>query len=657
MLIYNIGTSAIRANQLALQTISNNIANADTDGYHRQRVDLTQSAPVRMGQWVLGTGVQIQGISRVVDSAADQALTLNMSQSADAQAQLSALQSVEGLLTPSSGSLQNAVSAFFDKVENLAASPTNTTQRREVLAAAQSVAQQITSFNSSLDDVQQQIASQIRDAVGQVNSLVKQIAGMDQQLRTVQASGTTAPTLSDQRDQLVQQLAQLVDVNPASLSDPDSALVAAGGWMVVGQNSPAMTVKSNSDGTLQLGVGENPSAVQPASGKLAGLLSAYQQIVPATRATLQEWTSAFVSTVNSLQATGLGTAGPVSSMTGSAGTTDPSLPLAQSSALFPISSGQLSISVTNAATGQRETTQIPINPATDSLQTVLDRLNTVGHVRASLSSSGQLVIAAEAGYGIDFAGRTSSQVDTTSVSGTSVPTVSGTYNGNANARWTVTADSGGQIGSTSGLKLKVTDSATGAVVKELDVGAGYQAGQPIEIADGLSIKLSSGTLVAGDTFNVDAVSDPDSAGFLSAFSLGGLFQTSDLKSVTVSSQLLQNPGLLATGRTGDGGDASQLNRLLSLRETKLLENGSETLEERLAAITSDVGVDVNSRQSVVDQLQSQYQQLRDQQDATSGVDPNEELLAMLQFQRSFQANARFLSSINSTLDDLLGMLR
>ncbi|HWL09053.1 MAG TPA: flagellar basal body protein, partial [Planctomicrobium sp.] len=79
MLLYNIGNSAIRANQIAMQTIANNIANADTEGYRRQRVDTAESIPLRNGTTYFGTGVQVQGISRVVDTATDQAIVLNMS--------------------------------------------------------------------------------------------------------------------------------------------------------------------------------------------------------------------------------------------------------------------------------------------------------------------------------------------------------------------------------------------------------------------------------------------------------------------------------------------------------------------------------------------------------------------------------------------------
>ena len=84
MLVYNIGISAIQANQLELQTISNNIANAATEGYHRQRVNIATNSPIRFGKFQLGTGVHVTSMQRLRSVLVDNALVLNRSQSAQA---------------------------------------------------------------------------------------------------------------------------------------------------------------------------------------------------------------------------------------------------------------------------------------------------------------------------------------------------------------------------------------------------------------------------------------------------------------------------------------------------------------------------------------------------------------------------------------------
>jgi flagellar hook-associated protein FlgK len=656
MLVYNIGISGIRANQVALQTIANNIANADTEGYHRQQVQLTEQLPIVSGTLRSGTGVLVSGIKRLANAAADNALTLNLSQSADAQAQLDALQEIERLLTPSSGSLQSAVSTFFDAADQLATRPADLTLRREYVVAAQNVAQQVTSLNNGLNQLQQQQATAISDSVAQVNSLTQQIAAVQRQISVAQAGGSEPSTLMDQRDILINKLAELVDISPATLAKENGVLVGSGGWLVVSEQSPNLTVRQTDDGSLQLWLGDQ-GPVQPASGKLAGLLSSHNQIVPATRSALQEWTSAFISGVNSLQATGLGLAGPGNSVLGGVAVSNTTDPLKLAQTPFPVSNGSLAITVTNSSTGARKTYDIDIDPAADSLQDVVTRIDSLAHVQADISAAGQVRIAGDTGYTIDFTGRPDNPVDTSLVTGSSVPTVTGTYDGAENAHWTFTAIGSGQVGSTPDLKFQVTNSDTGEIIGVVDVGQGYAANTPIEIADGISIRFSSGTFATGDKFQLAAVSSPDTAGILNALGIGGIFKTKDFTSVTIDPAFLKHPELVAASITGNPSDAGQLSRLAEFRAARLLSSGTETLEDRLATITSNSGVDVNATNATMTQLQSQNQQLRDQQDSASGVDPNEELLAMLQFQRAFQANARFISSVNTALDDLLGLVR
>lgn len=657
MSLYNIGNSAIRANQLALQTIANNIANADTEGYHRQRVSLAESVPYQYGSLLMGTGVTVQGISRVVDSATEQAIALNLSSSGRAQVQLETLQALEGILTPGNSSLQSAVTDYFNKIELLASTPNNSTRQQEVIAAAQNVAFQLNTVQSQMGQLQSQLTGKIIDAVGQVNTLVEQIGTIEKQIQTAHASGRSAPTLEDQRDNLVKELGKLVDLSPASLSHPDSQILAAGGWLVVGQDSPKLAVQQSADGTVQIVYGASKTPIQPVSGELAGLLESQQQIVPEVRAELEAWTRAFISGVNKLQATGLGAAGPQTLVSSTIGNVDPDAPLAQANTLFPISNGLLAVSVTNQSTGKHETLTIAIDPSTDSLRSIVSQLDALPHLRATLNSTGQLTISSEAGYAFDFAGRPSSTTNTALITGTTVPTVNGVYSGSKNTQLVVTAQSSGQIGVTSPLTLSVTDSVTGQVIRQIDVGAGYAADQPVEIADGLFIRFSTGTMNAGDTFTIDAISDSDSSGFLTGMGIGGVFQTTDLRSLTVNPDLLSNSTKLAIGRTGNPADVSQLNRLIAFREKQSLNHQTETVEDHLASLTANIGVSVNLQQAVTGQLDSQYQQLRNRQDSVSGVDPNEELLSMLQFQRAFQANARYLSSVNAALDDLLGLLR
>ena len=99
-----------------------------------------------------------------------------------------------------------------------------------------------------------------------------------------------------------------------------------------------------------------------------------------------------------------------------------------------------------------------------------------------------------------------------------------------------------------------------------------------------------------------------------------------------------------------------MDRYIDLRNRGLFSFGAESVEERLATLTGLSGVLVSNSQLEIDQRDSRQLQLENARDSVSGVDPNEELLEMLQFQRAFQAASRFVTSIDETLDDLLRLI-
>ena len=113
-----IGLSAIRAAQVALNTSAQNVANASTDGYHRQRVDLVDRRTFQTAHsTVSGGGVDVAQITRLRDAAIEQSLTSNLSGREAANVQLTAFQQIEKALTPGAGSIHTLVTEFFDQVE------------------------------------------------------------------------------------------------------------------------------------------------------------------------------------------------------------------------------------------------------------------------------------------------------------------------------------------------------------------------------------------------------------------------------------------------------------------------------------------------------------------------------------------------------------
>ncbi|MEW4526340.1 flagellar hook-associated protein FlgK [Maioricimonas sp. JC845] len=656
MIHLNIGLSALRTSQTALNTIANNIANATTEGYRRQEIiQETLPGTVDGAGHSVGAGVDIGQIRRLYDVSVERALTGNTSYLADAEARLDTLDDIELLLTPASGSLHSEISEFFTYAEQLAASPSDNVLRSQFLNAADGVAREINRLAEGFAELQADLHDQIESDVARVNELAANIAEVNQEIRVAQATGSTPNTLLDRRDQLIRELSEFVDVDPQSVSEDGGMVVAAGGWLLIGTTAPELQVDYDETGLLELHVNSSSVPVSLKSGELAGLLTAHNEIVPQAAADVAEWADAFVQSVDQIHATGLGLDGPFSVLNGTRGVDDSTVPLALAGTAFPVEAGELAITVTDEVTGERTTHRLAIDPTTDSLDDVAAQIDAIAGLSAIVDAgTGKLTVAAGTGLRFDFAGHLDQAPESTAITGTADPVIGGLYTGAENAQWTLTATGTGDVGFTPGLQLEVRDAATGDLITTVDVGEGYESGQPIEIADGVTLSLNGGSFNSGDSFTVSALSNPDETGLLAALGMNSFFSGTAGVDLEVNPELLNDPSRLATSRTGLAGDTSVLNRFVQLRDTELI--GNETLEGRLGDLTGGAGLAVLSVRSEIEQLTSIGEQLQAEQVAVSGVDPNEEMLAMLEYQRSFQAAARFVTSVDETLDELMSLI-
>jgi len=111
----------------------------------------------------------------------------------------------------------------------------------------------------------------------------------------------------------------------------------------------------------------------------------------------------------------------------------------------------------------------------------------------------------------------------------------------------------------------------------------------------------------------------------------------------------------AAGVAGTPGDNTQARALASLRDTKLLAGGTATFNDAWAQLVYTVGQDASSAQAEESSRGEVVRQIVNLQDSVSGVSMDEETANMMKFQRAYEANAKFFSVVNSTLDTLLSL--
>ena len=644
----SIGASGMSVNQQELALTGQNLTNASNPAYHRQDAILETNPNLTPDQG----GVSIAQIQRAVDTSLETEINRNASASSNTTRQLQTLNQVQDTVNPTDGSLAQALSAFYTAAQELTATPDDPALREAVINAGQSLTQQLNQNAATLQNTGADIVTEASTVVSQINTETSEIAKLNGSIASAIASGDSPNSLEDQRDGLIGQLAQQVNIRTVNQGNGVVSVIAGSASLVIGTDAVPITAKLDNNNQLSI-YGTDPShALTISGGTLGALQSLRNQSLPAFGQQLDQFAQQLVQTIDEIHATGIPLTGAFSSITGSRGATSATAPLSQTLA-YPPSAGTLNISVTDATTGARTTQSINIDPS-ESLNDVAASISSIPHLTATVDAvSGKLSIAADSGFQFDFAGRPSTSPDTQAITGTTTVQVAGNYTGSANDTLSYTVVGSGTVGVTPGLSMQVR-SSSGALLGTLPIGQGYAPGTPLTVA-GISVSLQAGTVNDGDTFGVKALVQPDSSGILASLGINSFFTGSGASGLTVNADLLQNPGDFAASGTGGTGDGTVLAKLIATQ----IQPGSSgnTLSQTLANINGDVATQIQSLTQQQTDQSALTTQLASQQQTISGVDPNAELVNMLQFQRGFQMSAQYISTVNQAMDALLQILQ
>jgi flagellar hook-associated protein 1 FlgK len=281
-----LGSQSLNTQQLAIETIGNNISNINTPGYARQRANLVNNVEDGVGgEQDMGASVSsVESLrSPLLDSLVQQ--SLGNQGYADNQASLtstvqdslgeqftSAGSSSSSTVVSGSGPVQDALSSFFGSLQSLASTPSDGTARQVVVQDASTLATSINGAYQRLQDTQSQIATDASSITTQINQLSQSIATLNQQITQVQAaSGTAANGLNDTRAADISQLSGLINVTATTQTNGSITLTLA-------DNSSVVLVDgadSNGAGTTQsLSTSYNANASVPltVSGSTTGVL-------------------------------------------------------------------------------------------------------------------------------------------------------------------------------------------------------------------------------------------------------------------------------------------------------------------------------------------------------------------------------------------------
>lgn len=651
-----IGLSALQSSQLGLDIISQNIANANTLGYHRQSVHFESRNDNLFRNRRIGSGVAVNDIERIRLQVVESFLTETVSDAQRIGQQLSIETGLETLFLPGEGSLQNSLDSLFNDIDALARQPSDLTFRSQVVQSGSQLASQFRELTQRLVGLQDSARQQLEFEVSQLNREIVELNNLNQQIVTATAAGGPPNGLLDQRDVLINSIAEKINISRRDL-DGGVVNLTFGNYSISSSVVDIeFQVHEDENGVLSVRFGEGERTLQLHSGRVTALLEGYNSIVPEYEAKLDELAGRLIRDFDQIHATGVGVNGPFSQLVGARGVEFLNVPLNSAGASFPIEAGELYFSITDPS-GQRQTASITFDPAVDSLSDVAGYINSIPNISATVDPhSNQLQINAASGYHFDFTGSIANIPTFGTWTGTSEPTIGGVYTGDDTTEFTARVVGSGTVGVSEDLTLEITDS-DGTVVRTVNIGHGYEAAQPIEVVDGIELTVPPGTVADGDTFSVTAVANSDETGVLSALGLNSFFAGDDANSIAVAQRIIDDPGLFSSSLEGDSASTERIDQFGALKRATLLGDARQTFSDYINDLTAEIGVRVQTSQRLSINLETVRNQYQRERDSVSGVDVNEEFVRLTQYQRSYEAAVRVIQTAESVFDELFAILR
>ncbi len=273
-------SQALRAFQRGLDVTGHNISNVNTQGYSRQSIEYAQLQPTTFYSsnhpFGLGNGITISSVNRIRDMFLQERYVNSQADLGRYQTLTSSLQQIEPLLNePGQNGITAALDKFWNSWSGLASNPTDAGTRREVQMAGNTLALRIRNLASDYNRVSTQVIGNLNSTFNEIDDISTKIAQLNAEIKQKTGAGGTPNDLLDQRDQMVQQLGQLVPVNTFTQGD-GSYVVYSGQYALVDSGGSHAIPRTYDLNTNSISDGTHTYAVN--SGKLRGIFDTLNQI-------------------------------------------------------------------------------------------------------------------------------------------------------------------------------------------------------------------------------------------------------------------------------------------------------------------------------------------------------------------------------------------
>ncbi|MBR1537789.1 MAG: flagellar hook-associated protein FlgK [Treponema sp.] len=611
-----IGKRSLMAHSTQINTAGHNISNADTEGYSRQRVQITTFDPIyrpdltreeRAGQ--IGQGTSVESIKRLRDELLDQRIVAQSNQETYWTTREKYYTMIEQVYNePDEISVRTNMDKYWQSWQELSIYPESQAARQAVVTRGETLAESIQQRYTALSGIGNLINGDIEATVKQINTITKQIAEINNEIVKVKAMGDNPNDLLDRRDLLVEKLSGLANIT-TDIRDNDEFMVhLEGNILVQGHIARSFEVEPviNNNGYSKVIWSDTKNTVQVSGGTLGALIELRDVDIREQVQSLNTVTMNFADLVNDVHRNGIGMNNVsgldffvqhpfVTSVNGNYdrdgdGVDDHSylFRFTGTNSLNP--QEKLGLEGEMTLSGKNGTVKVAYH-ATDTIEEVVNRINdSDGEVKAYLDRNNRLVLKATTAQDMENPDFVIRHVED---SGLFLSGYAGVLNGS---------------GSENAYDFAQAD-ASNALRGEFAVSpvlnpAGY---------------IAVNEAVKGDVLSVAAA-----------------FPNNQGKSMI--------------------GDARAAVEIASIRNTDVMIGKDRTFDDYFANSVTNVGLKGEQAEMNMLSQNAIMDDLRNLRDSISGVNIDEELAEIIKFQHGYNAAAKFVSVIDSMLDTVINRL-
>lgn len=362
-----MAANSLQANQIAMQVVGQNIANANTPGYLREEVVLTPAPTQRHGGLLLGLGVQVQAVIQQVDHFLEARLRGATSDRAGSEVVEQTYAELEGIVNElGDADLSTSLNKFFASIAEILNQPEDASIRNLAVLAGNQFAEQVRGVARRVQSLRAGLNQRVCDIGARINKLTEEIRSLN--IKIAEAEGgdvsrSDAVGLRDQRMVALENLAKLIDIRVEQQPSGEVVVYSGGDFLVSEGIRREVEVVMDADRGLavaEIQLAETASPLMATSGELAGLVHARDNVLGGFLDQLDVFARSLIFEFNKVFSGGQGLSG-YDQLTSEFSVDAAGAALNEAGLEFTPASGSFQIILYNRNTGLTKTTDIHVD--------------------------------------------------------------------------------------------------------------------------------------------------------------------------------------------------------------------------------------------------------------------------------------------------------